>query len=83
MKIIPKNNLKPGFTDKDIIHEITIMKNLDHPHIIKLYEFYIDEENYYLINEFCTEGDLSEKMYKLKQDYIKISKLIKIDYIIK
>ena len=66
MKIIPKNNLKPGFTDKDIISEITIMKNLDHPHIIKLYEFYIDEYNYYLINEFCTEGDLSEKMYKLK-----------------
>jgi serine/threonine protein kinase len=66
MKIIPKNNLRPGFTDKDIIHEITIMKNLDHPHIIKLYEFYIDEYNYYLINEFCTEGDLSEKMVKLK-----------------
>ena len=57
MKIIPKNNLKPGFTDKDIISEITIMKNLDHPHIIKLYEFYIDEYNYYLINEFCTEGN--------------------------
>ena len=66
MKIIPKNNLRPGFTDKDIIHEITIMKNLDHPHIIKLYEFYIDEFNYYLINEYCTEGDLSEKMIKLK-----------------
>ena len=66
MKIIPKNNAKPGFTDKDIIHEITIMKNLDHPHVIKLYEFYSDEYNYYLINEFCTEGDLSEKMYKLK-----------------
>ena len=54
------------FTDKDIIHEITIMKNLDHPHIIKLYEFYIDDYNYYLINEYCTEGDLSEKMVKLK-----------------
>ena len=66
MKIIPKNNLRPGFTDKDIVHEITIMKNLDHPHIIKLYEFYIDDYNYYLINEYCTEGDLSEKMAKLK-----------------
>ena len=66
MKIIPKNNTKPGFTDKDIIHEIMIMKNLDHPHVIKLYEFYSDDKNYYLINEFCTEGDLSEKMYKLK-----------------
>ena len=66
MKIIPKNNLRPGFTDKDIIQEITIMKNLDHPHIIKLYEFYLDDDNYYLINEYCTEGDLSEKLNKLK-----------------
>ena len=66
MKIIPKNNLKPGFTDKDIIREINIMKSLEHPHVIKLYEFYIDEYNYYLLNEFCTEGDLSEKINKLK-----------------
>ena len=66
LKIIPKNNLRAGFTDKDITREINIMKNLDHPHIIKLYEFYKDAENYYLVNEFCTEGDLSEKMYKLK-----------------
>ena len=76
MKIIPKNNLKPGFTDKDIIHEITIMKNLDHPHIIKLFEFYIDEYNYYLINEFCTEGDLSEKILKLKSFPETIVKII-------
>ena len=67
MKIIPKDNLRSGFTDKDIIREINIMKNLDHPHIIKIYEFYKDEENYYLINEYCTEGDLSEKMMKLKK----------------
>ena len=66
LKIIPKNNLRAGFTDKDITREINIMKNLDHPHIIKLYEFYKDTENYYLVNEFCTEGDLSEKMNKLK-----------------
>ena len=67
MKIIPKNNLMPGFADKDIIREINIMKDLDHPHVIKIYEFYRDDKNYYLINEYCTEGDLSEKMIKLKQ----------------
>ena len=67
MKIIPKNNLMPGFADKDIIREINIMKNLDHPHVIKIYEFYRDDKNYYLINEYCTEGDLSEKMIKLKK----------------
>ena len=66
MKVIPKNNMKYGFTDDDIIQEINIMKTLEHPHIIKLFEFYIFKENYYLINEFCTEGDLSDKLYKLK-----------------
>ena len=66
MKVIPKNNMKYGFTDDDIIQEINIMKTLEHPHIIKLFEFYIYKENYYLINEFCTEGDLSDKLSKLK-----------------
>ena len=65
MKIIPKNNLRPGFSDKEINREINIMKNLDHPHIIKIYEFYSYHNFYYLINEYCTEGDLSEKMDKL------------------
>ena len=52
LKIIPKNNLRSGFTDKDIIREINIMKNLDHPHVIKLYEFYKNKENYYLVMNF-------------------------------
>ena len=66
MKVIPKNNMKYGFTDDDIIQEINILKTLEHPHIIKLYEFYTYKENYYLINEFCTEGDLSDKLSKLR-----------------
>ena len=66
MKVIPKNNLRCGFTDEDIIQEINILKKLEHPHIIKIYAFYMYETNYYLINEFCTDGDLSEKLAKLK-----------------
>ena len=66
MKVIPKNNLKCGFTDEDIIQEINILKKLEHPHIIKLFEFFTFKRNYYLINEFCTEGDLSEKLSKLR-----------------
>ena len=65
MKVIPKNNLKCGFTDEDIIQEINILKKLEHPHIIKLYEFYTFQKNYYLITEFCTDGDLSEKLSQL------------------
>ena len=67
MKVIPKNNTRYRLTDDDIIHEINILKSLEHPHIIRLYEFYIYKENYFLINEFCTEGDLSDKMIKLRK----------------
>jgi serine/threonine protein kinase len=66
MKVIAKNKLKYGFTDDDINQEINILKKLEHPHIIKLFEFYTFKKNYYLINEFCTEGDLSEKLSEIR-----------------
>jgi len=39
-----------------------LLKNLDHPNIVKLYELYQDANNYYLITE-----------YKLKQQSLDIS----------
>ena len=66
MKIIPKDNLRPGFTEEEIQREIDILKNLDHPGVIKIYEFYNDDDYYYLINEFCSDGDLSEKLIEAK-----------------
>ena len=66
MKIIPNDNLRPGFSEEEIQREIDILKNLDHPGIIKLYEFYSDDDYYYLINEFCSDGDLSEKLISAK-----------------
>merc|ERR1719265_1655407 len=36
--------------------EISIMKTLDHPNIIKLFETYEDKENIYLVMEICTGG---------------------------
>jgi len=32
--------------------EMNLLKNLDHPHIVKLYELYQDSNNYYLITEY-------------------------------
>ena len=66
MKVIPKDNLRVGFTEEEIQMEINILKSLDHPNIIKIYEFYNDDNFYYLINEFCSEGDLSEKLIAAK-----------------
>ena len=55
MKILPKHFQKDN---KEILREINVLRNLDHPNVMKIYEFFEDDKNYYLIEEFCDEGDL-------------------------
>ena len=65
MKIISKKYLLKGINDAKIVEEIYILKHLDHPNIMKLYEFYVDLFNFYMISEFFDQGDLLTKIEKL------------------
>ncbi|EER09574.1 Calcium-dependent protein kinase, putative [Perkinsus marinus ATCC 50983] len=42
--------------------EIAIMKMLDHPNIIKLFETFEDHRNIYLVMELCTGGELFDRI---------------------
>merc|ERR1711920_770088 len=42
--------------------EIAIMKMMDHPNIIKLYETFEDHRNIYLVMEPCSGGELFDKI---------------------
>eukprot|EP00386_Alphamonas_edax_P005724 GDKI01018666.1.p1 GENE.GDKI01018666.1~~GDKI01018666.1.p1 ORF type:complete len:189 (-),score=62.78 GDKI01018666.1:87-653(-) len=42
--------------------EIAIMKGLDHPNIVKLYETFEDQKNIYLVLELCTGGELFDRI---------------------
>eukprot|EP01066_Platyproteum_vivax_P002571 Platyproteum_vivax@DN1314_c0_g1_i1.p1 len=42
--------------------EIAIMKIMDHPNIIKLYETFEDQRNIYLVMELCTGGELFDRI---------------------
>jgi len=65
MKIIKKSNRFFGVKENDIYNEIKILKSLDHPNIIKIHEFFSDAINFYIITEFCEEGDLYTKLSKV------------------
>ena len=56
-----------NLNDNEVTKEIEILKNLNHPYIIKLYEYYIREDYIYLIDELCEEGDLQGKIKKIKK----------------
>eukprot|EP00930_Biecheleria_cincta_P058349 TRINITY_DN4418_c0_g2_i1.p1 TRINITY_DN4418_c0_g2~~TRINITY_DN4418_c0_g2_i1.p1 ORF type:complete len:900 (-),score=175.30 TRINITY_DN4418_c0_g2_i1:42-2741(-) len=44
------------------VMEMAIMKTLDHPNIIKLYETFEDDDAIYLVLEFCEGGDVLDKL---------------------
>ena len=50
MKSMKKTSLLKEEETK-MFAEMNILKNLDQPNIVRLYELFQDEENYYLITE--------------------------------
>ena len=45
-----------------LVHEIELLKRLDHPNILKLYEVFQDEKRIYIITELCTGGELFDEV---------------------
>jgi len=47
-------------------NEINVLKTIDHPHIMKIIEFYQDPTYFYIVTEFFNGGELFEKIISLK-----------------
>ena len=63
MKIIKKRKNKSN-EEKEILNEIEILKKLDHPKILKIIDFYSKVKKYYIITEYCPEGELFNEIIK-------------------
>jgi calcium-dependent protein kinase len=62
MKKINKTVRTNNETEIDILNEIEILKKMDHPNIVKIFEFYSTLEGYFLITEYCTGGELFDEI---------------------
>jgi len=63
VKIIKKEALQ-GSEKMRFFYEMQIMKKLDHPNILRIYEVFQDQKRYYLITELCTGGELFDEIAK-------------------
>ena len=57
-----KKSTEDLLSDGEIMDEINILKNLDHPDIVRIMEFYNTEQSYFIINEYCPGGELYLKV---------------------
>lgn len=56
----------------ELLHEIDILKSLDHPNIIKMYEIYEDDQQIFIVQEYpsghhslCEGGELFQKLMQV------------------
>lgn len=61
VKIINKKYLEQK-AEEQLLSEISILKQMDHPNILKLYEFFQDPKRYFLVTELCNGGELFERI---------------------
>lgn len=53
-----------SFTKEDLINQTELLRNFNHPNIIRLFEIFSFNHKIYMIYEFCPRGDLLEFITK-------------------
>ena len=66
MKTVKKDTLNYQDDEKSFLKEIEVLRQLDHPNILKIYEFYEDDLNYHVMTELIEGGDLYDEISKMK-----------------
>eukprot|EP01017_Pseudomicrothorax_dubius_P006739 TRINITY_DN11984_c0_g2_i1.p1 TRINITY_DN11984_c0_g2~~TRINITY_DN11984_c0_g2_i1.p1 ORF type:complete len:475 (+),score=68.46 TRINITY_DN11984_c0_g2_i1:61-1485(+) len=69
IKVVEKRMIR---MQERFIREIEVMKSLDHPNIVRLYETYEDERSIYNVLEYCGGGELFDLL--ANQGYLKEDK---------
>jgi serine/threonine protein kinase len=62
---VPENEEDKEKQDK-IFREIELLAQLDHPHIMKIFEYFKDDFNYFIATEYFEGGDLYDYISKIK-----------------
>mmetsp|Transcript_3807 Transcript_3807/g.3603 ORF Transcript_3807/g.3603 Transcript_3807/m.3603 type:complete len:304 (+) Transcript_3807:20-931(+) len=64
IKFIPLSSIDKSKITQ-LMEEVNILKKLDHPNIIKIFEVYQDEKYLSMVTELCTGGELFDRIKEL------------------
>lgn len=66
VKIIRKDLMTSEGLRANLDKEISILRSLDHPNIIRIYEFFEEVKRLYIVMEYCIGGELFTEIVKRK-----------------
>ena len=61
IKVVKKENLSTDLRQK-LLQEVEILKSLDHPNILKIFEVFEDDKSFSIVTEICSGGELFERI---------------------
>ena len=65
VKILHKSEIsEEEIKSKSVLIEVNILKSLDHPNILKVFEYFEDANDYFIVTEYCEGGDVFDKLEK-------------------
>ena len=62
MKVINKTYSCTVEEENEILNEINILRTMDHPGILKIFEFYSSKQSYSIVTELCPGGELFQQI---------------------
>ncbi|KAL4502417.1 hypothetical protein ABPG72_012004 [Tetrahymena utriculariae] len=75
--VIKEINMK--FMDQkqkqDAINEGNLLKHLESPYVVKYYDMFLEQNDLYIVMEFCENGDLLQYIKKQKNQFINENKI--------
>ena len=63
VKVLQKMHMDSVQQEK-LINEMRILRELDHPNIVKIMEYFEDEEKFYIVTELCSGGEVFDEIVK-------------------
>ena len=64
LKMMSRNELRKNCFERQLRREVEIQSHLKHPNILRLYGYFYDEKNIYLILEYAAGGELYKRLQK-------------------
>ena len=62
VKVIPKRRIVSHEAAQKYLSEVEILRQMDHPNIVRIYEYFQDETYLYIVMELCEGGELLDKI---------------------